>query len=300
MYANGVLTAMVSVLKITFVWVTVFVTCQSVQAQNLTDNGLIKIVSPVVEADNSAFVSFNDSNSELFPQTDEEPAVASTSQGSTFTSVCSHRRLSVYKALNLAGSFSRLSSGGTNTVGFFENTGSDHEDAFDIGGTIGVKIPKRWGTVRIECEAMGRDIFNSVTNSFAPPTPEFFYDVVVENRWSAIANVWFDVPRRNGGNFYFGGGLGTGGGDISIDDTVVLGEGAFSEGIWQVGFGVTRQRNRGVTFDWGYRYVDFGTAEIGISNPSGIGSGGNYTLETTAHQIMLGIRFNSLRELVGR
>jgi opacity protein-like surface antigen len=291
---------MVLVKNLAFLLLIGFVHCCPIQAQNLSDNGLIKTASPAAKAENSNCVACNNSNAELFPQTDEEQAFASTSLGSVFKSDCTcpkrSAKRSVYTALNLAGSFSHLASGGTNTIGSFENTGSDNEDAFDIGGTIGVNIPIRWGAVRIECEAMGRDILNSSTGSFQPPTPEFFYDVAVENRWSALANVWFDVPWRNCRNIYFGGGLGTGGGTISIDDSVVGGEGAFTEGAWQVGFGVTRQRNRGATLDLGYRYVDFGTAEIGIEN----GSGGNYTLETTAHQILLGIRFNSIRDLIRR
>ena len=287
---------MVLVKKVAFILLIGFVHCCPVQAQNLSDNGLIKTASPVAKAENSNCVTFNDTNAELFPQTNEEQASASTSLGSVFKSDCTCPKRSVYTALNLAGSFSHLASGGNNLLGPSENTGSDNEDAFDIGGTIGVNIPIRWGAVRIECEAMGRDIFNSSTGSFQPPTPEVFYDVACENRWSALANVWFDVPWRNCRNIYFGGGLGTGGGTISIDDSVVEGEGAFTEGAWQVGFGVTRQLNRGPTLDLGYRYVDFGTAEIGIEN----GSAGNYTLETTAHQILLGIRFNSIRDLIRR
>lgn len=290
---KGRVSLMVAISNISICGAICLVCCGTIQGQNLSDSGLIEIASPIAKVGDDE----NDgSNAELFPRDEESELTSCANLDSRFASECNSGNRMVYTSLNLAGSFNHLSSGGFNTVGFFENTGSDNEDAFDIGGAIGVYIPKQWGGVRIECEAMGRDIFNSVTDSYLPPTPSFFYDVTVNNRWTALANVWFDVPWRNCKNVYFGGGLGTGGGSLAIDDGVVQGSGGFTEGVWQLGFGVNRKRNKGVTFDLGYRFVDFGTAGIAINN----GLGGNYTLETTAHQIMLGIRFNSIRQLLTR
>ena len=293
---ENIVFTMAQICKFSFCFAICWFCCSCSQAQNLNENGFIRIASAISKVEDTDYIENTDSSPELLPHREEVDLSTSTNLVSPCPAACSGKKRSVYTSLNLAGSFNHLSSGGYNTSGGFNNSGSDIEDTFDIGGAIGVSVPRNWGTMRLECEAMGRDIFNSVTDSFAPPTPTFFYDVAVENRWTALANVWFDVPWRNCTNVYIGGGLGTGGGTLSIDDGVVQGYGGFTEGVWQFGFGVTRQRNKRLTFDLGYRFVDFGTAEIGILN----GTGGNYTLETTSHQITLGVRFNSIRQLLTR
>jgi opacity protein-like surface antigen len=202
---------------------------------------------------------------------------------------------SLYASLNLGGSFCSLQSGGFNTGGGFENTGSDGTDSFDIGGAIGVAIPRRRGTLRFECEAMSRDMFNSVTNSFQPPTPTFFYDVDYDKRWSVMGNCWFDIPVTHRIDIYIAGGGGLGGGKLSVSDGVVQGSGYFSEGAWQAGGGVNFHLTERITVDLGYRYIDFGQTSIDLfaAIPAG-----NYEAGLAGHQIMMDFRFHSIGDFI--
>jgi opacity protein-like surface antigen len=210
------------------------------------------------------------------------------------------RGLSFYTSLSLAGSFTDLDSGGFNNVGFFPNTGSDSNDSFDIGGAIGIAIPTKRGQLRVECEALSRDMFSSVTNSFRPPTPIFFYDVDLDDRWSVMGNLWYDIPVADRLDLYFGGGVGTSGGTISADDGVVAGQGRYSETIWQIGAGVNYHCSDRFTIDLGYRYVDSGTAETDLAWNFRNLPAGNYTADMTAHQIQVGFRFNSIGDILRR
>jgi opacity protein-like surface antigen len=185
-----------------------------------------------------------------------------------------------------------LQSGGFNTVGPHPNTGSDNSDTFSIGGAIGTRIPRNLGTLRLECEGIYVDPFNTVTNSFpGPPGPiTFFYRTQYSNRWAVLANCWFDIPINNCLDLYAGGGIGGGGATMSVDDFVVQGRGSSSDVVWQVGCGLVRRFNR-VAVDLGYRYMDWGKSEVTITG------GGNFTADVTSHQVFLGIRYNRLGDL---
>jgi opacity protein-like surface antigen len=209
------------------------------------------------------------------------------------------RQPSMYASVNLAGLFTHLQSGGFNTVGFFPNTGDDNLDGFDIGGAIGLNIPRNWGILRIEGQFMARDMFDTITNSYRPPTPTFFYNVDIDDRWSAMANFWFDIPITKRVDIYLGGGVGSAGGSLSANDFVTQGAGRFTEGVWQVGGGVALRRGKRLTFDLGYRYIDYGTAGTNLTWFRGRPAG-NYTMNLTSHQIALSVRFNSLGDFLPR
>ncbi len=211
---------------------------------------------------------------------------------------CCWDQRSHYAALRLGASFNRLESGGLNTLGPHQNTGSDDDESFDIGGAIGLKVPNRHGAIRLECEALSRDMFQSVTGSFQPPTPTFFYQVDYTDRWSAMGNVWFDLDISDRLGVYAGGGLGVGGGRISLTDGVVQGRDSFSEFAWQAGGGLIWHCSDCFDVDLGYRYVDYGTATVALSSVFGNAPAGAYDAELTSHQIMLSLQFNKLGDLV--
>lgn len=210
---------------------------------------------------------------------------------------CSCR--SLYASVNLRGSFDHLQSGGFNTVGIFPNTGSDNRDSFSIGGAIGVAIPRTYGTLRLECEGIYVDPFNTVTNSFAPPTPTFFYTATTSNRWAVLANSWFDIPLNDRLDVYVGGGIGGGGAAMAVDDGVVSGSGSSTDFVYQAGCGLNRRFDR-ISLDLGYRYMHWGTANVDLFANVGGGPAGNFTAEVTSHQLFFAVRFTSLGNLFSR
>lgn len=211
----------------------------------------------------------------------------------------SQYRRSLYASLNLRGSFDHLQSGGFNTVGGFLNTGGDNSDSFSIGGALGVAIPRKYGTLRLECEGIYVEPFNTVTNSFAPPTPSFFYTTRTSKRWAVLANSWFDIPLNNCLDFYVGGGIGGGGATMSVDDGAARGSGSSTDFVSQLGCGLTRRYKR-MDIDLGYRYVHWGTNTVDL-NFGGLGfPAGNFTADVTSNQLFLALRFDSIGRLFSR
>jgi opacity protein-like surface antigen len=186
-------------------------------------------------------------------------------------------------------SFMQGDSGGFNTAGAFDNTNDTSDEVFVGGGAIGIAIPRALGTLRVELEGRGRNEFRGVTDSFAPPDPTFFYDVEVDDCWSVMTNAWFDLPMSDRLDVYAGGGLGAGGYNLVVDDTVVTGVDSVSEFAWQVGTGVNYRLSDRLVLDMGYRYLDLGEADIELTDAFGA-SAGNYTFDVTAHELLFQLR----------
>lgn len=201
---------------------------------------------------------------------------------------------STYVSFLIGGATSDIESGGFNTFGF-DNTGGDTASTLHLGGAFGFIIPTSKGQFRLECEGMSHDMLGVVTNSFQPPTPTFFYDVQLEDQWSVMANLWKDIPIKDDLDAYIGGGIGTSGGTITVNDGVVFGQGRYTELAWQFGTGFNWHASDHLTIDLGYRFVNLGTAETTL-----FGGSGNYTADLTTHQLQAGFRFSSLGKLLSR
>jgi opacity protein-like surface antigen len=183
-------------------------------------------------------------------------------------------------------------SGGFNETGPHLNTGSANDDLFLAGGAVGVAIPQELGLLRLEFEGRVRNEFNGVTDSFQPPVPTFFYDVNISDAWSTMFNAWFDVPVRDSFAVYGGGGIGVGGYNMSVNDTVVAGNGTTADFNWQLGVGVIYEVNDRVELDLGYRYVNMGNGNIQLSTLGGGADAGNYRMALTSSDILLQVRIN--------
>ncbi len=217
---------------------------------------------------------------------------------------------SFYASVNFTGTFAHLRQGGFNTAGNFSNTGGsplfqDNEDTLDLGGTLGVAIPRTVGrfdgTVRLEVQGMYHDLLSSIMGSFpGPPGPVgFLYRTNMTDRWSATANMWYDIPIEcRPLDIYLGGGVGVHAGKLITTDSVVSGNDHFNEFMWHVGGGIVYHHSDRLSIDLGYRYVDYGTADIGLA--VGGAPAGNYEINLTAHQLMLGFRFNSIQDFLPR
>jgi len=186
-------------------------------------------------------------------------------------------------------------SGGFNDLGApndFFNTGSDSNDVFTYGAAFGVAIPREYGLLRLEFEARGRNEFHGVTGSFEPPVPTFFYDVAARDVWSTMVNAWYDVPVRDRVAVYGGGGVGVGGYELQVNDTVVAGRGDTADFNWQLGFGVIYELNERVELDLGYRYVNMGNGNVQLTEIGTTNDAGNYRLALTSSDVLLQLRIN--------
>lgn len=213
-------------------------------------------------------------------------AVSST----TTTRAQSLESIKPYVSGTVTGSFIEADSGGFNTVGLFNNTGSDDSDVYGLGGALGIAADFDAWRARLEVEGMWRDDQVSVTNSFMPPTPTFFYQVQADSNWSVLGNMWLDVPVAEFFSIYGGGGLGGAGGQLTVNDTVVGGTGHDEGFAWQAGAGMIVELTDTVELDLGYRFVDMGETAINLQS-IGIGTpAGNYTLERESHEILATLR----------
>lgn len=189
-------------------------------------------------------------------------------------------------------SFMNGQSGGFNELGPHPNTRSDNDELFLAGFAVGVAIPREYGLLRLEFEARGRNEFHGVTDSFQPPVPTFFYDVAARDGWSTMINAWYDVPVRDRVSVYGGGGVGVGGYELSVNDTVVAGRGDTADLNWQLGLGVIYEINDRVELDLGYRYVNMGNGNIQLSEIGTGNDAGNYRLALTSNDVLLQLRIN--------
>ena len=111
--------------------------------------------------------------------------------------------------------------------------------------------------------------------------------------------MWYDIPINcRPLDLYLGGGIGVHAGRLLTNDTVVVGDGHFKDFMWQVGGGIVYHHNDRLSIDLGYRYVDYGSANIGLV--VGAAPAGDYKISLSAHQVMLGFRFNSIQDFLPR
>lgn len=202
-----------------------------------------------------------------------------------------------YLSANNYASFNHLESGGYNTNAFAPNIGTDSNISYDFGLALGTRIPFCCKALRIEVEGAFRDLGGLLTDSMQPEGPSTLYQVDYDDRWSVMTNFWLDIPIRETKTIYFGGGIGANGGRFSVNDGFVSGRGRYSEFAWQIGGGITWEQNDRWTIDIGYRYIDYGSAAVSLNNNFNNNPAGNYIADLTAHQIVLGFRYNSLGNL---
>jgi len=186
-------------------------------------------------------------------------------------------------------SFGTLQSGGFNSAGGFENIGQASDNLFTAGGAAGMAWARSNGQLRLEVEGRGRDALTGLTNSFAPATPIFFYEVRATDGWSVMSNVWRDwnlTPRLG---VYGGGGIGAGGYRLTVDDTVVSGSGSVTGFAWQVGVGTTYKLTDRATIDLGYRFFDTMTGGISLQ-AAGVLPAGSYLSNYYASELLLSVR----------
>lgn len=191
----------------------------------------------------------------------------------------------------LGASFGTLQSGGLNSQGSFLNTGRATDSLLTAGAAAGVAIDRASGLLRLEVEGRGRDALSGLTNSFAPPVPDYFYSVRAVDGWSVMANAWRDWHLTERLGFYGGGGIGAGGYRLTVDDGVVSGYGHMGGFAWQAGTGTTYRLTDRTTIDLGYRFFDTVSDALPLTlNGSGGMPAGGYVSNFYASELLLSVR----------
>jgi opacity protein-like surface antigen len=191
----------------------------------------------------------------------------------------------------IGASFGTLQSGGINNEGNFPNTGRATDSLLTAGAAIGMAFDRDNGLLRLEVEGRGRDALQGSTNSFEPPTPDYFYSVRASDGWSVMTNAWRDWYLTERLGFYGGGGIGAGGYRLSVDDSVVSGYGHVGGFAWQAGTGTTYRITNRTTIDLGYRFFETvpDSLPLTLGGPGGPPAG-SYVSNFYASELLLSVR----------
>jgi len=115
---------------------------------------------------------------------------------------------------------------------------------------------------------------------------------------SLMANAFYDINTDTPLTPYFGGGLGMAFLDAKYKSSINGAQTKKSSTdwnlAWNVGAGVAYQFNDSLALDFGYRYVDLGSSECGVSaaGSSGASFKTDGKVDYTTHEFSLGLRFN--------
>ena len=205
-----------------------------------------------------------------------------------------------YATINVAAEFLHLEQGGFNNLGGFANGGaSDTDESYNVGFSLGKAFCHCDKTIRVEVQAMYHDMAETMAGRFIDDFGFFDFTTSIEDRWTVTGNVWYDIHRPcKPYDIYFGGGIGVGGGRVAAMDPIYMARASYTDFVWQVGAGIIYHTCHNVTIDLGYRYIDYGGFDLPLVQIAGNVPAGNYTSDMTAHQIMLGIRFDCLGNLL--
>lgn len=201
----------------------------------------------------------------------------------------------LYASFGTGLSFASGQSGGFNTEGPHPNTGEGDDTLPPFTGALGVALaPEELGLaglgLRLEIAGAGNYASRFETNSFEPPVPTFFYETEVD-AWTAMANLWVDLPVTQTFGVYAGGGVGIADIHLETSDNVVGGVSNDTNFAWTAGAGVSWRVARWAVLDLGYRYVDLGNASMALTDESDGQPAGNLTFDDLhAHQVLASFR----------
>lgn len=183
---------------------------------------------------------------------------------------------------------------------FIQGDPATDSSLFTAGGAAGVAVARPYGQWRFEGEGRYRD--GASRSLDAGPVAIAFG---ITDNWSALFNVWRDVPVTENFGVYGGGGIGAGGTRFFLTQTagvtVVAANEQGSAFAWQIGGGCLYALSDRITLDLGYRYYNLDAADstFFLSNagspPVPIGSLSSTFL---ASELLLSIRiYEPLRNL---
>ena len=119
------------------------------------------------------------------------------------------------------------------------------------GGTVGLALQRPFGQWRLETEGRYRD-------SFEITQPGITGALDITGNWTAMANLWRDIPITQKLDMYAGGGLGVGGYEFTFSESdggsTASGSSVNTAFAWQMGIGMVYELTKNISLDLGYRY----------------------------------------------
>lgn len=194
----------------------------------------------------------------------------------------------VYLSFEYGQQKSKLKSGGFNTAGNFNASGSDEDKSNTLGAKIGLDLKDKW---RFDIGYRKYKSQDFTTDSFLPPTPTFFYQSKVKAN-AIMVTAYYDLFSINKFKFYGGVGIGASDIKISTNDNVVRGSASKREFSWQTELGAEYPLTKKLKFNIGLRYVDLGKAKINLETVGSAAPAGDFTAEFSSREVFLGLRYN--------
>ena len=168
----------------------------------------------------------------------------------------------------------------------WNNATSNSGSLFTAALAGGLRVPRHFGDVRVECEGALRDNFAQASNV----ANQTAISVRANDNWTVLANVWRDVPLSRRLGAYAGGGLG--GGGYWLDAASSNGSAASAQSAvfaWQAGAGALWKYNSLIDLDVSYRFLDLGHTDAVLREP-GLGSVGTISSKMTAGELFFMLR----------
>jgi outer membrane autotransporter protein len=115
----------------------------------------------------------------------------------------------------------------------------------------------------------------------------YYYDSEIDNL-TLMLSIYYDflLGAEQRWMPYVGAGVGAARNEVEVSDGVVSGDDDDTDFAWQVGAGIGYQVSNSVDVQIGYRYVDFGKADIDFDE-----NAGNFEADLFAHEVFAGMRW---------
>ena len=178
-----------------------------------------------------------------------------------------------------------------------DNLGHDWDTTVFGGGALGLDSDLGPVGLRFEIEGQAARGYDMKTKGplQSPLDGDFQTEnspyLLSTNSWAMFTNFWLDLPVTDAFDFYFGGGVGFGVHDFTLQQkTIGIKDTSHDdlEFAWQVGSGFAYDVADWLTLDIGYRFARFGRVDIYL--PPRLG--GEYELKLESHDAILGVRIN--------
>ena len=186
----------------------------------------------------------------------------------------------------VGGSFADFDSGGWNPEPF-KNTGDDSDESVITGVHLGAEL---FEYLRADIGFSHRGDLDFTTNSYAPPTPDYFYKTKIEDIYTLMFSIYLEPVHYKKFTPYIGAGVGSTWAKISTNDTAIKGSSDQANFAWQAEAGIQYDLTQHLTLKLGYRYIDMGNIKVHLR--SEVTGEGDYRGELTANEVIFGVRYS--------
>ena len=174
-------------------------------------------------------------------------------------------------------SFTSMVSGGYNSDGGFDNTGTGKMSVFRPGAHAGIELAH---LVKIDVGYLSRNKLSYTTSGYSADLPYITSIDVTALTLSA----YFKLIPGSLFSPYIGGGLVSAKTTLSTTDTIVIGSLSKTLMSWHAEAGLEFEIMNMVGLQIGYRYLNLGKYDAAIAE--GLTPAGNFTADLTAHEIV--------------